>query len=124
LNDYDASEDMDTEQADLLVSGGMVYSVVERWFYFIQDIKKDFSNDVCKRMIRFATVPSEYVYDYLLDLYDITSIKNKSAGIEEHPIYERELKIVDDDLKFVKKIHSNNEIEERVCEFMKYKFWE
>ncbi|MDE7415687.1 MAG: hypothetical protein K2N44_05120 [Lachnospiraceae bacterium] len=98
------------------------YRLVERWFYFIDGLSYDFNDNKCKRIARYSTIPGSMIYTYLCVLYHVESLSDKRA--EEHPIYKKELNIIDNDMRFVQEDHSNSEIEQRVKGYMEYKFWE
>lgn len=103
------------------------YSLVENWYYFINDLSCDMNDEKCKLLIKYLTVPGETIHAYLRIIYEVKyhmqSI-DKDRKAEEHHIFKKELDIIDDDLKFVKKNNNSSDLEQRVNGYMQYRFWE
>jgi len=119
LNHYDFSDNYNEQDSCLM---GLAHSYIERWYYFIEELPGSFRTKNNRQIARYATIPAEFIFTYLCDLYQIEDLKDKRA--EEHPIFLNEIRIIDDDIKYVQEKHSNIEIKKRVKEYMKYKFWE
>ena len=113
-----------TDQQDEILMG-IAYSLIENWYYFIGMLSLDIDDIESKRTARFLEIPSELIEEYLCCLYDISSPSDKRIKeIENYDIVKTELDNIEDDIKFVRKEHDYNDIEQRVNKYMRYKFWE
>ena len=124
LKEYDSSDDFD-EQDHLLMQ--LKYSLIEKWYYFIDVLFYDMNSKDCKVLIQYSTVAGERIYAYLRVWYRVKyhiDTSRRVEAIEENPIYRKELDIIDDDIRFVQEKHNNSEIKQRIREYIKYKFWE
>ncbi|MCM1183212.1 MAG: hypothetical protein NC337_07545 [Roseburia sp.] len=113
-----------TNQQDEILMG-IAYLLIENWYYFIGMLSLNIDNMESKRMARFLEVPSELIEEYLCCLYDVSSPSDKRIKeMQNDDMVKAELDAMEDDIKFVRKPHGYNDVEQRVNKYMRYKFWE
>lgn len=124
LEEYDYSDCVNKQDEDIM---GVAYSLVEEWFYFIGLLRLNIENVKCKQIGRFLSTPSNLIDSYLCNKYDgIGNLQAVQELVNNDKVLQNELETIDADILFVTDKGSLRDIgkmEERICKYMKTKFW-